>query len=40
MKTQESSENYLETIFILSQDGTLVRSMDIAEKLNYTKPSV
>ena len=39
-KAQESSENYLETIFILSQNGTLVRSVDIAEKLNYTKPSV
>ena len=40
MTTQESSENYLETILILSQNGNKVRSVDIAERLNYTKPSV
>ena len=40
MGTQESSENYLETILILSQSGNKVRSVDIAERLNYTKPSV
>jgi len=40
MGTQESSENYLETILILGQNGNRVRSVDIAERLNYTKPSV
>ena len=40
MGAQESSENYLETILILGQNGNRVRSVDIAERLNYTKPSV
>jgi len=40
MGAQESSENYLETILILSQNRDRVRSVDIATKLNYTKPSV
>lgn len=40
MGTQESSENYLETILILGQGGNRVRSVDIAERLNYTKASV
>jgi len=39
MKTRESTENYLETIFILSQKGK-VRSIDISNELNYSKPSV
>jgi len=37
---QESAENYLETILILSQNGRRVRSIDIAEELDFTKPSV
>jgi len=40
MKTLESAENYLETILILGQSGTPVRSIDIANELEYTKPSV
>ena len=40
MKTRESAENYLETIFILSQDGSRIRAIDIARELDYSKPSV
>jgi len=40
MKTQESAENYLETILVLGQDGNKVRSIDISTALNYAKPSV
>lgn len=36
---QESGETYLETILILSQNGT-VRSIDVAGALGYSKPSV
>ena len=40
MHENESSENYLETILILSKRLPVVRSVDIAEELNITKPSV
>lgn len=40
MKMNESSENYLETILILSQKMPHVRSIDIANELEFTKPSV
>ena len=40
MKIQESAENYLETIFLLSQKGKPVRSIDIAGELEFSKPSV
>jgi Mn-dependent DtxR family transcriptional regulator len=40
LKTHESSENYLETILVLGQNGSSVRSVDIANALDYTKPSV
>lgn len=40
MKIQESAENYLETILILSKNGNPVRSVDISAELDYTKPSV
>jgi len=40
VKIQESEENYLETILILSQGGEPVRSIDIVNKLEYTRPSV
>ena len=40
MKTRESAENYLETIFILGLEGNTVRSVDIARELSYSKPSV
>ncbi len=31
---------YLETIYVLCQKKSSVRSIDIAEHMNYTKPSV
>lgn len=40
MKTQESTENYLETIYILGQSGEPVRSIDIVNELEFTRPSV
>jgi Mn-dependent DtxR family transcriptional regulator len=40
MRIYESAENYLETIYILGQSGTPVRSIDIANKLDFSKPSV
>lgn len=40
MKTNESTENYLETILILSQKLPVVRSVDIANELGFKKPSV
>ena len=40
MKIQESAENYLETILILSKKKAHVRSIDIATELNFSKPSV
>lgn len=39
-KSEESIEDYLETILILSQKLPAVRSIDIATELNYSKPSV
>ena len=40
MKIQESAENYLETILVLSQRHPQVRSIDIATELGFSKPSV
>ena len=40
MKMQESAENYLETILILSKRKEAVRAIDIASELGFTKPSV
>ncbi len=40
MKIQESAENYLETILILSQKKAQVRSIDIVNELEFSKPSV
>ena len=40
MKTNESAENYLETILILSHKLPVVRSIDIATKLGFKKSSV
>ena len=40
MKIQESAENYLETILILSEKGAHVRSIDIATELNFSRASV
>lgn len=40
MKIHESAENYLETILMLKKQKGNVRSIDIANKLGFTKPSV
>ena len=40
MHLQESGEMYLETIYILSQTSSCVRSIDVAEHMGYSKPSV
>lgn len=36
---QESGEMYLETVYILSKNG-VVRSLDVAEYMGFSKPSV
>ncbi|MBR5867545.1 MAG: metal-dependent transcriptional regulator [Spirochaetaceae bacterium] len=36
----ESGENYLETIYMLQKEQGFVRSIDIARKLDVSKPSV
>lgn len=40
MIMHESGEMYLETIYILSKKKTQIRSIDVAEHMGYTKPSV
>ncbi|MBE6766494.1 MAG: metal-dependent transcriptional regulator [Ruminococcaceae bacterium] len=40
MPLHESAEMYLETIYVLSQKNGFVRSIDIAEHMGYSKPSV
>ena len=40
MRLLESGEMYLETIYILSGKLNAVRSLDVAEYMNYSKPSV
>jgi len=40
MRSNESSENYLETILILSEKKPVVRSVDIAEEMGFKKSSV
>ena len=40
MALHESAEMYLETIYVLTQSKTNVRSIDIAEQMSYSKPSV
>lgn len=40
MKYRESEEMYLETIFLLTQKSTFVRSVDICLRLGYSRPSV
>ena len=39
-KPPEAVENYLETILMLSQTGDLVRSIDVANELEYSKPTI
>ena len=38
-KIQESGEMYLETVYVLSKNG-VVRSLDVAEYMGFSKPSV
>ena len=40
MALHESAEMYLETIYELSQKHPSVRSIDVAEAMGYSKPSV
>jgi DtxR family Mn-dependent transcriptional regulator len=40
MKILEAGENYLETIYILLKRNDTVRSIDIANELNYSKPTI
>lgn len=40
MNLHESGENYLETILLLQKQKGEVRSIDIANELDYSKPSV
>ena len=40
MALYESAEMYLETIYVLSKKTGYVRSVDVAEYMGYSKPSV
>ena len=40
MKIQESAENYLETIHMLSKKNGKVRSIDVANELCFSKASI
>ena len=40
IRIQESAEDYLETILILSRRQQQVRSIDIVNEMNFSKPSV
>lgn len=40
MKIYESGEDYLETMLILHNEKGYIRSVDIADKLEFSKPSV
>ncbi|MBO5373222.1 MAG: metal-dependent transcriptional regulator [Lachnospiraceae bacterium] len=40
MSINESAENYLETILVLSQKLPVVRSVDIAAEMNFKKSSI
>ena len=40
MKMQESPEEYLEAILVLSRELGNVRSIDVGEYMGYSKPSV
>ena len=39
MHLQESGEMYLETVYVLSKNG-VVRTLDVAEYMGFSKPSV
>ena len=40
MRYRESEEMYLETIFLLTKQKSIVHSVDIATELNYSRASV
>lgn len=40
MTLQESGEMYLETILRLSENSKIVRSIDVAQAMGFSKPSV
>ena len=40
MHIQESGEMYLETIYVLLKENGHVRSVDVAEHMGYSKPSI
>ena len=40
MNMHESGEMYLETILRLSEKNAIVRSIDVAQMLGYSKPSI
>ena len=40
MHLLESGEMYLETILVLSENGGRVRSVDVSERMGFSKPSV
>ncbi len=40
MKSHESREDYLEAILVLSQKLPMVRSVDVANYMEFSKPSV
>ena len=40
MKIQQSAEDYFETIYMLKQRNGSVRSIDIANELGFSKPTI
>lgn len=40
MHIQESGEMYLETIYVLLKERGSARSVDVAEQMGYSKPSI
>ena len=40
MRIHESGQMYLETIYVLSKEKSLVRAIDVGEHMGYSKPSV
>ena len=40
MSIQESGEMYIENIYVLTKQSDKVRSIDVCERMGYSKPSV
>ena len=40
MNIHKSAEDYLERILILQKEGNIVKSIDMAHSMNYSKPSI